>query len=61
MRGGLGLGFGKNSQLDVRLPVGIDWDFAKKWDLFSEAVPTLTLSNGISFGMQYTLGVRYYF
>ena len=59
--GGLGFVWGKSSQLNARLPVGVQWDFAKKWDLFSEAVPTLTLSNGISFGLDYTLGVRYSF
>ncbi len=59
--GGLSLVWHKNTSFDLRVPVGLDWDFTKSWDLWAEAVPTLSLSSGVSFTVHYTLGVRYFF
>lgn len=47
--------------IDIRVPVGLDMAFAKVWDAFLEADPALEINDGLHFGYDAALGVRYHF
>lgn len=64
---GAGLGYywsdGKNKddKIDLRVPVGLDLDFAKKLDFYLQVIPVLRVNNNVKFKLNSALGVRYYF
>ena len=52
---------GKSGDIDLRVPVGIDWDFHEKWDAFAQFVPALRISDNLGLGIHGAIGVRYKF
>lgn len=50
-----------DGDLGVRLPVGVDVGFAKRWDGYAELIPRLRVNNNTSFGLDFGIGVRYQF
>ena len=50
-----------SGDFDVRLPVGIEWDFHKEWDAFLQATPALRIGDDVGFGIGAAIGVRYKF
>lgn len=50
-----------SGDIDLRLPVGIDWDFHKEWDAFAQLIPSLRISDNIGLGVNGAIGVRYKF
>lgn len=57
--GGAYAGF--NHGLGVRAPLGVEWAFAKGWDAYIQAHPTLDFDDDVDFGIDGALGVRYAF
>jgi len=51
----------KAGAIDVRVPVGLDLDFAKQWDVYLQAIPSLRIIDGLGFGINGAIGVRYFF
>jgi hypothetical protein len=45
----------------VRLPVGAELGFAKRWDAFAQLMPNLRLNHSAKFGIDAAIGVRYQF
>ncbi len=45
----------------VRLPVGIEWNFAKNIDAFAQAIPAFQIEEDSKFKLDFGLGIRYHF
>ena len=57
-----GGGYGDwNGGFGVRAPVGIEWDFTKKLDVYSHLIPSLQIADKPNFGLDFGLGLRYQF
>jgi hypothetical protein len=55
---------GWNDQFGARLPVGLDWNFASKWDAFAHLAPGInynTNSSDFDLDIGAAIGVRYQF
>ena len=50
-----------DGDLGVRLPVGAEWGFAKRWDTYAQVIPRLRVNNSAKFGLDFGIGVRYQF
>lgn len=55
-----------NDEFGVRLPLGLDWDFATNWDAFAQIQPQLkhksrSKSSNLDLGLGAAVGVRYMF
>ena len=57
-----GGGYGDwDGDLGVRLPVGGEIYFAKRWDGYAQIIPRLRVNNDAKFGLDFGAGVRYKF
>lgn len=45
----------------IRVPLGLDWQFAPKWDTFVQLSPKVNVPDDFHFGIDAALGVRYAF
>lgn len=52
---------GTSGDIDIRLPVGIDWNFHKKWDAYLQGIPALRIGDSTGFEFGGAIGVRYKF
>ena len=50
-----------DGDLAVRLPVGIQVDFAKRVDGYAQIMPRFRFNNNTDFGLDFGIGVRYQF
>ncbi len=50
-----------DGDLAVRLPVGIQVDFAKRVDGYAQLMPRFRFNNNTDFGLDFGIGVRYQF
>lgn len=50
-----------DGDLAVRLPVGIQVDFAKRVDGYAQIMPRFRFNNNTDFGLDFGVGVRYMF
>ena len=50
-----------DGDLAVRLPVGIQVDFAKRVDGYAQIMPRFRFNNNTDFGLDFGIGVRYLF
>jgi hypothetical protein len=50
-----------NKGFGVRVPVGVELNFAPRWQAFAQIAPDLDLDDGAKFGIQGALAVRYSF
>ena len=50
-----------DGELGVRLPIGAQLGFAKRWDAFAQIMPRLKVDHDANFGLDASLGVRYQF
>ena len=51
----------KDGKVALRVPVGLDLDFAKQWDVYLQVIPSLRVDDNVDFSLNGALGVRYYF
>lgn len=58
---GVGAGIEWGGTFLGRVPVGLDWDFAKEWDLYVQLIPGLKLGATTGFNLGHAMGVRYFF
>ncbi|MBD1557944.1 hypothetical protein HC752_13470 [Vibrio sp. S9_S30] len=58
---GVGGWIGWKESFGPRLPVGLDWDFAKDWDAYAQIAPGLNVHKGLNLGIDGSLGIRYAF
>jgi len=56
-----GYGDWKDGDLGVRLPVGVDVDFAERLDAYAQIIPRFRFNNNTDFGLDFGIGVRYAF
>ena len=52
---------GNSGDIDVRMPVGVDWDFSREFDAFLQASPALRIGDKTGFGINGAIGLRYFF
>ncbi|CAM4105945.1 hypothetical protein [Vibrio neonatus] len=45
----------------IRVPLGLDWQFAPQWDGFASLAPRVNIPDSFHFGVDAALGVRYAF
>ena len=50
-----------DGDLGVRLPVGIQVDFAERLDGYAQIMPRFRFNNNTDFGLDFGIGVRYQF
>lgn len=50
-----------DGDLGVRLPIGIQVDFAKRLDGYAQIMPRFRFNNNAKFGLDFGIGVRYQF
>ena len=50
-----------DEKVDLRVPVGLDLDFAKQWDVYLQVIPSLRVGDNVDFGINGALGIRYFF
>ena len=50
-----------DGDLAIRLPVGIQVDFAKRVDGYAQIMPRFRFNNNTDFGLDFAVGVRYLF
>ncbi|BCL69116.1 conserved hypothetical protein [Vibrio nigripulchritudo MADA3029] len=58
---GAGAWIGWEESFGPRMPLGLDWDFAKGWDAYAQVAPGLNIHKGINLGLDASVGVRYSF
>lgn len=51
----------KDGKVDLRVPVGLDLNFAKQWDVYLQVIPSLRVNDNVDFTLNAALGVRYFF
>ena len=55
-------GYGNwNGDSGLRLPVGVEWYFEKKLDVYGQLIPHLKIVDTLKFGFDFGFGVRYQF
>ncbi|MBI3541922.1 MAG: hypothetical protein HY075_01420 [Deltaproteobacteria bacterium] len=60
--GGAGLFLGKDTRVDLRIPVGVEWLPSRpRIGVFAELVPALRVAPSTGFDLNGGVGVRYYF
>lgn len=49
--------------IDLRVPLGFDWNFGKQFDAYAQAIPGMRIleSGGMGFGYNGAVGIRYFF
>lgn len=45
----------------VRLPLGLNLNFAQKWNAYAQIAPDLDFDDDVKFGAQFAIGARYSF
>jgi len=50
-----------DGDLGVRLPVGVQVNFAKRVDVYAQVMPRFRFNNNTDFGLDFGIGVRYLF
>lgn len=45
----------------VRLPLGLNLNFAQRWNAYAQIAPDLDFDDNVKFGAQFATGVRYSF
>lgn len=45
----------------IRLPLGLNYNFAKQWNAYAQVAPDLDFDDDIEFGVQGAIGLRYTF
>ena len=50
-----------DGDLGVRMPIGIQVDFAKRVDGYAQIMPRLRINNNTDFGLDFAIGARYLF
>ena len=45
----------------VRLPLGLNYNFAKQWNAYAQIAPDLDFDSDVEFGAQGAIGLRYSF
>lgn len=55
-----GGGYGDwDGDFGARLPVGLEWYFAKKLDAYAQVIPHIQVKDKFEFGLDFGIGVRY--
>ena len=52
---------GKDNDLGARLPIGMEFYFAEKLDVYAQIIPNLRINNSAKFGLHAGIGIRYQF
>ena len=47
--------------LGARVPIGLQWFFAEKWEAYVEAAPGIRIFPSVNFWWDAAIGIRYYF
>jgi hypothetical protein len=62
--GGAYYNWSGNDSIGARVPLGLTFPFAKKWDVFGQLAPVLDVDlddNDLKFELHFTIGIRYAF
>lgn len=50
-----------NKGFGIRLPLGLNYNFAKQWNAYAQITPDFDFDNDVEFGAQGAIGLRYSF
>ncbi|WP_105902365.1 hypothetical protein [Vibrio gangliei] len=45
----------------VRMPIGVDWNFARQWDTYAQLAPVINIPDDFDVDFQAAIGIRYSF